>query len=277
MDLQKTRIITTVFFLFCKFLAAQDATLIKIDSTNFKDIIIQRPAFSIFGDNYIVTGSALNQEPSSDNSDAKFQFGFKQRVTNLVLPWDTFLFFTYRQKSFWDVYKDSFPFRESNYNPGIGLGKLLFDGNRLSGGLWFQFEHESNGRDRENSRSWNYFSLLYIKPYREYWQFRIKGWVPIGSLHDNPDLLDYRGYFEAGVSYRPWKPIIFEGDFSKAFTSDWRGSMMMSVSYKISRNSNQFLYLQYYLGYAEDLIRYTESVSRLRVGIVFKDLLFNFR
>ncbi|WP_299213363.1 phospholipase A [uncultured Aquimarina sp.] len=277
MDIPKARITFVSIFLIATLSKAQERISTKIDSTNYKEIIHSLPTFTIFGDNYIITGTALNEKPDSDNSDAKFQLGFKQRITNLDLPWDAFLFFTYRQKSFWNVYKESFPFRESNYNPGLGFAKLFFKNNEISSGLWFQFEHESNGRDRENSRSWNYFSLLYIKPYLNQWQFRIKGWAPIGSIRDNPDLLEYRGYFEGGISYRPWKSLIFEGDFRKSFSSDWRGSLKLGVSYKISKNSNQFIYLQYYLGYAEDLINYTESVSRLRIGITFKDLSFKFK
>jgi phospholipase A1 len=66
-----------------------------IDSIQFKNVVEEMPSFTIFGDNYIISGTTLGQTPNSNNSDAKMQIGFKQRVTNATLPWNTFLFFTW--------------------------------------------------------------------------------------------------------------------------------------------------------------------------------------
>jgi len=250
---------------------------VQIDSTNYERYVKNLPSFSMFGDNYFITGTSTNQEISSESSDAKFQLGFRQRLTNIDLPWDTFLYFTYRQKSFWDIYQDSFPFRETNYNPAIGIAKLFVDENGVTDGLWFAFEHESNGRDEENSRSWNFFSLQYFKPYGDQWLFRVKTWLPIGDLSDNDDITDFRGYFEAGATYSPSKRFYFDADLRQAFNNGWRGSIKLGASIKISKRSNQFLYIQYFGGYSEDLIDYNQDVSNLRLGIAFKDLFFNFK
>jgi alkylhydroperoxidase/carboxymuconolactone decarboxylase family protein YurZ len=32
---------------------------------------------------------------------------------------------TYTQKSFWDIYQDSYPFADNNYNPGLALAKPI--------------------------------------------------------------------------------------------------------------------------------------------------------
>ncbi len=246
----------------------------KLDSTNYDEIIRNLPAFSIFGDNYFVTGTAIGETPTQNNSDVKFQLGFKHRLTNLMLPWNTFLFFTYRQKSFWDVYRESLPFRETNFNPGLGVAKLFFKNNRLSGGLWFQVEHESNGREEPFSRSWNYVSLLYIKSVSEQVKLRGKIWAPFGDLSDNPDITNFRGFQELGITYLPSRKVILEGDFRTAFINGIKGSARLSASIKIFESTNQYLFIQYFLGYSEDLINYNVSVSRLRVGIAFKDLLY---
>ncbi len=235
------------------------------------------PSFSMFGDNYFITGTSTNQEISSESSDAKFQLGFRQRLTDIDLPWDTFLYFTYRQKAFWDIYRDSFPFRETNYNPAIGVAKLFVDENGVTDGLWFTFEHESNGRDEENSRSWNFLSLQYFKLIGDKWLYRVKMWLPIGSLEDNPDITDFRGYFEAGATYSPSKNFYFDADLRQAFHNGWRGGIKLGVSVKISKKTNQFLYLQYFGGYSEDLIDYNQDVTNIRLGVAFKDLFFNFK
>lgn len=248
----------------------------KIDSTNFKRYIKNLPAFTMYKDNYFITGTSLNETVSSETSDAKFQLGFKQRLTNLEMPWETFLFFTYQQKSFWDIYKDSFPFRETNYNPTLGLAKLFVDNEGIKAGLWFSFEHESNGLGGEDSRSWNYFSIQYLKVGDQNWQFRAKAWLPIGNIDGNPDITSYRGYFKLGATYRITQNFFFDLDLQPAYDRQLRGNLEAGLSFKISKNSNQFIYLQYFGGYSEDLIDYNRSVNNLRIGVAFKDLFANF-
>ncbi|RKN76744.1 phospholipase [Ulvibacterium marinum] len=253
-------------------LKAQD----KIDSTNFKRYVKNLPAFTMYKDNYFITGTSLNETISSETSDAKFQLGFKQRLTNLEMPWETFLFFTYQQKSFWDIYKDSFPFRETNYNPTLGLAKLFVDNKGIKAGLWFSFEHESNGLGGDDSRSWNYFSIQYLKVGGQNWQFRAKAWLPVGNIDGNPDITSYRGYFKLGATHRITQNFFFDLDLQPAYDARLRGSVEAGLSLKISKNSNQFIYLQYFGGYSEDLIDYNRSVNNLRIGVAFKDLFANF-
>lgn len=81
------------------------------------------PPFGIYKDNYFVTGSSFSGgKLTKNNSDAKFQISIRHRLIKGVLPFHTYLFLTYTQKSFWDIYKKSKPFAESNYNPTLGLG-----------------------------------------------------------------------------------------------------------------------------------------------------------
>lgn len=246
------------------------------DSLYFDTYIKGNPAFTMFGDNYFITGTSLKDGISSTTSDAKFLLGLKQRLTNKRLPWNTFAFFTYRQKSFWNIYEESFPFRETNYNPTLGIAKPFLGPNGITDGLWLSFEHESNGRDGDNSRSWNYFALQYIKFYGLHWQYRAKIWAPIGDRADNDDILDYRGIFEISASYKAKQNLFVDVDFRQAFFNGLRGSIKIGLSYKIAKNSNQYLYLQYFGGYSEDLIQYNQDVSNLRIGIAFKDLFGNF-
>ncbi|AWX44389.1 Phospholipase A(1) [Flagellimonas maritima] len=248
-----------------------------IDSTNFKKYIRSLPAFTMFGDNYFITGTTTGSDAfTSDGSDAKFEIGFKQRLTNLELPWETFPFITYRQKAFWDIYKESFPFRETNYNPALGLAKLFFNEEGLDYGLYFAFEHESNGRDGENNRSWNFFSLSYAKPMGEKLHIRAKAWLPVGDMEDNEDITSYRGYFNFGATYRVGSDVYFDLDVQPAYDEKIQGHVKACISFKISKSSNQFVYVQYFGGYSEDLVDYSQSVSNLRIGIVFKDLFLHF-
>ena len=114
-----------------------------------------RPYFGIYKDNYFVVGTALNQKPTEYNSDVKFQISFRQRLTKSILPFHSHLFLCYSQKAMWNIFEESLPFHDLNFNPGIGVQKLVFYKGELVGNATIMAEHESNGRDGEASRSWN--------------------------------------------------------------------------------------------------------------------------
>ncbi len=239
----------------------------------FIDSLRKQPSFTIFGDNYIVSGTEIGKPPSKFNSDAKFQIGFKQILAEFDAFFHSFLFLTYRQVIFWDIYQNSFPFRATNYNPSLVLGKVLIKDSQPSGLVWFALEHESNGLSGEDSRGWNFLSFQYSTKLRKSWYGSLKGWIPIGTPGENEtDLLDYKSYFEGRLTYYPTEKLIFESDFRRSFTTEWLGKIMLTANYRLSKHGNQFIYLQYYNGYAESLIEYQQHVHMIRVGIAFKDL-----
>ena len=83
-----------------------------------------RPFFGLYKDTYFTLGTALNTKPTQYNSDVKFQVSISQRLTRSVLPWHSYLFLFYTQKAMWNIFEESLPFHDLNFNPGIGLSKL---------------------------------------------------------------------------------------------------------------------------------------------------------
>ncbi|MCO6175911.1 phospholipase A [Flavobacterium sp. NRK F10] len=247
------------------------------DSLYVKNGLNKLPSFTINGDNYFITGSSIEGQPKAENSDTKIQIGFKQRLTDSELPWNTYLFFTYKQKAFWDTYKKSLPFRETNYNPGISVIKPFFKNGMLEEFLIFQFEHESNGRDLEYSRSWNYVSIRYIKYLSDKFTASIKFWLPVGSLDDNPNIIKYRGNQQIDMAFKLNENIFFDSEIRKTYSFDLKGSLLLGLNLRLSKKTNQYLYLQYYLGYSESLIDYDKHTQKIRIGIAFKDLFLKFR
>ncbi len=263
------RLLYLILMFFVQILFAQS----KEDVAYIKSL----PAFTMYGDNYFVSGTSLKKGGfTHKTSDVKFQIGFKQRLKNVAFPLGIFPFLSYKQKSFWNVFEESAPFRETNYNPAIGLIKLFVKNKKITDIVWLSFEHESNGRNEENSRSWNFFSLTYLKPFGKKWQFLAKVWLPIGDLSDNPDIISYRGYGSFGVNYKASENIFMDIHLQPAFKNKLTGFVKATASFKVSKNRNQFLYIQYFGGYSEDLINYNKNSSNIRVGIVLKDLFANF-
>lgn len=162
-----------------------------------ENVLSTSPAFTIFKDNYFITGTTLADKPSKYNSDAKFQISFKYRMMNKPLIYGVFPYLTYTQKSFWDIYLNSSPFEESNYNPALYFIKPIYQNGTYDGAISFSLEHESNGRDTlSGSRSWNYIAVTYGKFFTSNFSASLKMWLPF-ALDGNDDLIDYIGYGES--------------------------------------------------------------------------------
>ncbi|MBU2996999.1 phospholipase A [Cellulophaga baltica] len=245
----------------------------NITRQELKDTLQNTPYFTIHKDNYFITGVPTNKAINSNTANAKYQISFKQLITKNVLPWETYLFLTYSQKAFWDIYKDSYPFTEINFNPTIGLGKAFFDkNNRLKGFGSFFLEHESNGRDSIYSRSWNRLSLKYSTNISPKTILTVKGWIPFSYKAGNSDLLDYVGLGEVTASHDFIRnKLIFEIKARKGLKWDLKGLIRSRFYYRpFKHNSNQYIMLEWFAGYTENLIDYDQFTSMVRVGYVIK-------
>ncbi len=235
-----------------------------------------RPFFGLYKDNYFTVGTTVGSKPTASNSDVKFQVSISQRLTKSVLPWHTYLFLMYSQKCMWNVFENSLPMRDLNFNPGIGLSKLLISKNRLVGKLTLLIEHESNGRDRLASRSWNKISLcgnVYLDP-----NLMVHGkfWIPIVDGGNNRDILRYSGIYQTGIqalsTNRRW---VLSATFVKRKGWNLNANSIVELGFRIRKKDNQFLFVQYYNGYGENLLDYNKYHSRLRIGLLIKPDFFS--
>lgn len=249
---------------------------VVVDEKTALELFDNTPSFGIFRDNYFVTGVPTNRKIDKHSADAKFQISIRQRLTKSILPFKTFLYLTYTQKSFWDIYGKSSPFLDNNFNPGVSLSKVVIYRNQLVGMVVLSFEHESNGRDSLASRSWNYISLSgsWFIDYRFSAQLKLwGGWV---DREGNPDLLKYKGYGFVAFNYqsadeRLWCSVVINP--RRKFINM---NTILEVNFKPSSKANEYLFLQYYNGYAENLLEYDRYVSMVRIGICIKPTLRNY-
>jgi outer membrane phospholipase A len=186
-------------------------------------------------------------------------------------------YFGFTQLSFWDLQSFSRPFRDSNYRPSVFYyRKGLTEWNDSKGRMGFQggFEHESNGKAGDESRSIN---ILFIRPIFEFGDRNAyhltvapKAYVYIDK-DDNRDIDHYRGFADFLVGFGSHNGVNLTGILRKG-TQDDRGSIQFDASIPIAHNRENrptgYLYFQHFMGWGESLLDYNRKIdSQFRVGV----------
>jgi phospholipase A1 len=267
-----------IIFLIITFQSHTASAQQKIQRDSITRILKSQPSFTIYKDNYIITGTALDEKATKQNSDVKMQISFKQRLTNSSLPFKSYLYLTFTEKSFWKIYERSSPFQENIFNPGLGLGKFIFKKGKQIGIATLQVEHESNGRDSTFSRSWNYVSIGYVSILSSQITMITKAWIPF-SMDDNNNITDYMGYGELTFNWEIFKnKLQVNAIIRKGAKLNFNGSIQTGIYFNPIKYSNQYIYLQFYDGYGENLLDYDQLTNKIRLGICIRPntKMFNF-
>lgn len=248
--------------------------------------------------NYFV----VNGLPGDPAAQVKFQISAKYQVfegslkifRRNVLPF----YFAYTQKSFWNIGQPSAPFEENNYNPEVFLDYPLLDNVLRLQHVIVGGEHESNGRDGQDSRSWNRFFIRLSFGFEigeglekmgvlreDKVSAYLKLWKAFGtedqdnlleSMGKNERFVDYAGSGEIGISIREI-PLLSEIemlqnnqlDFRTRIPRDWSRRFVEIGYHQNVPSTNFFLYVQYWNGYGESLQRFDKRDSRLKIGLSF--------
>lgn len=211
------------------------------------------------------------------NPDAKLNLSFK---LPLVVDWD--LYFGYSQLMLWQIKEESSPFEDVNYNPELFYRLKIAD----KSDTWVDvglFEHESNGRGKDESRGWNRFYLLYSSEAvrwdlaKVHWN--IKGWLPYEIDKNNRDLVNYRGFYEVGVTLSSVMGTSFErSDLTlRAFSGGGSGmdltegaqELTLRIKSRLTSTILPVVTLQLFNGYGESLLHYDTRKSEFRIGVGF--------
>jgi len=240
---------------------------LELDEDKILQLLDRQPNFGMYKDNYFSTGVPVNKRITNQSADAKFQISIRQRLLSKVMPHYAQLMLIYTQKSFWDIYANSFPFADNNYNPGLLLTVPVIQENKLKGVASLSIEHESNGKDGNESRSWNFITLSGVYFRNISFSFQAKIWYGLVS-NDNPDLLKYKGYGQIISNYRSFDNrfgvSLLVNPCSKGVNSQ------LEFNFKPGKRANEYLFLQWYQGYGESLLEYNRYSSMVRIGICLK-------
>ncbi|WP_296947492.1 phospholipase A [uncultured Dysgonomonas sp.] len=248
---------------------------IEVSEDLVRSVLDKQAPFAVYKDNYMVTGIPLNKSVTRKTADAFFQFSIRHRVTRSVLPFNSFLYITYSQKSFWDIYDESSPFSDTNYNPGIGIGRYVIKDNKLKGAMMISLEHESNGKAGEDSRSWNYINLSAKYFYNMRLSAKAQIYLPYVDGGNNKDLLRYKGYGIFSVNYIDKENLWWFSLNIIPRDKVINPNLHTSLSFRVSKNSNQYLTLDYYAGYGEGLLNYKKYTNQVRIGFTIKPDFFS--
>jgi phospholipase A1 len=259
------------------------------ESEDAKDVERELPSFDAVAalyQPYLLNLSAY--EPmyflvGTDPQKSKFQISFKYRFFDpegrlaQKIPWMTGFHFAYTQTSFWDLKSASKPFEDTSYKPELFFlsSNLGIKGPSVLG-VFLQagFQHESNGRGGEDSRTTNY---LYAKPiiifYDEDSRLGLmvapKVWAFVGNDSDtNPDLEQYRGYFDLELKFGKADSFVVGTHFRWA---EQGGSVQADLTYPLSRfllgSLDLYFHFQYVNALAESLIDYKDRTEAFRLGL----------
>ena len=236
------------------------------------------------------------------HDQVKVQLSFKydpfyQVVDNLGL------YFGYTQLMEWRLYDESAPFRDINYNPElfwrVESGKNIFRNIDLGYLDYFQLgliEHKSNGKDGDDSRSWNRWylqvqagvgSTLRLGANLKFFVLLVRA-----MEHRNRNIQDYIGSWEATVFLRHQKSN-GELGYGEIYASFGAGGGPMGLNFYRGYQEIGIVlaslftrvkpYVQLYHGYAEFLLDYDHRRtgnwngtclhrlgSEIRVGVIMQ-------
>lgn len=218
------------------------------------------------------------------NYEAQLQVSLKLLVNENLLGLDEEYYLSYTHKAMWQVYADSSPFRETNYNPeGFVLFPLQWNSLPFLKSLQVGLAHISNGQgDNRNvifpdgyqnpghrSRSINYFQFAALFEHENLFT-KLYMWIPNrhnNDLEDNYDIMDYYGYGSVELSYFYAKHMAtLMGRYNPA---TGYGAVEATYSYPVDMYDDVYFYVKAFSGYGESLIDYNNNLSKFSIGFSF--------
>ncbi len=219
----------------------------------------------------------LQSDPGREiqNQEVKFQISFKAKLWQDVMDRNMDLWLAYTQLSFWQFYdfKNSAPFRETNYEPELLLN---FRTNYHLPGLRGRYinvgiNHQSNGQSKLLSRSWNRVVANFGFE-RDSLNVILKTWYRIPEDEeddDNPDIERFMGYGQIDVHYFRDGHLVGLSLRNNLRANGNKGAVQLDWSFPLFNSVSG--YIQYFNGYGESLLDYRASANRIGAGIILRE------
>lgn len=212
----------------------------------------------------------LNETDDRKSTETMFQISIEKPLSYNLLGQNEFISAAYTQRSFWQTFESSFPFRETNYEPEIFI-LFPFENDKIFKSYKVGFHHSSNGKSEELSRSWN---TLYLETAFQLSELFIvpKIWYRIPEeKDDNPNIEDYYGYGDLTFVYNYKKhqfDLILRNNLE--FNDKNKGSAELNWTFPLPRlfySTDTYGLVQIFSGYGNSLIDYDREVNKIGLGI----------
>jgi outer membrane phospholipase A len=215
----------------------------------------------------------------SGDTKARFQLSLKYKIFDPdgavagPLPFLKALHFGYTQTSLWNLEADSRAFEDSSYRPGVFWEFSARRADLLPDFLRFGFEHESNGRDEEFTRSVN---TLFVLPA---WGLELFGrdlvlgtklYTYLSLDDENSDIADYRGHADYVVRYGRETSAQLQVLYRRGRigVNTWQLDFSLPIRQPVFARTGSYIYLQAFKGYGESLLVYDEPRDwQVRLGL----------
>jgi outer membrane phospholipase A len=232
--------------------------------------------FSPYDTNYFIVGT--------EDPVIRFQLSFKfgilgEHFGDAFTDWLGRPYVAYSQISLWDWTARSSPFRDTSYKPELFMLKQNVPLQLPLVRAWdFQYgvQHESNGKDADQSRSLNRIYLkpvfLFGDPEKFHLTLAPRFYTYIADMSDNRDMDQYRSLADLNLQMG-WRDGLMLGALFRAGESFKHGTTQLELSYPMHQipgfariSDNLFLFFQVFNGYGESLIDYDRHATSLRAG-----------
>lgn len=219
-------------------------------------ILEHRPTYVAFGDNKMNTIVQISM---------KYEL---LKNSNVYLG--------YTQYSMWELWRESSPFRDHNFNPEIfyrfSKYKDSYDFSIDAG-----YEHRSNGRDGDADRSMDN-PYLTLEKGVSFWGVRL-AWTNkfqyLVRMFGNPQLADYYGYWKTGLTLDFNLPWIEHEQLYVNFTPGTDSKLSRSTTEvgakfrtPFGQNFAPYFFVQYWNGYLGSMLDYNVYAEGVRAGII---------
>ena len=220
------------------------------------------------------------------NTETKFQISLRADYVTDLFGFTQIWTGAYTQTSYWQIFIESSPFRETNYKPellvtfpfyhkldAIGMKAIAFGYKHASNGqpdnpdANVTREYEDGPYEGSRSRSWN---RLYVRGFFQWKNFfaELTLWHRMKeeyATNDNPNIENFYGDGSLEVGYIRDK-LLTRVTMRHSFESgNFSGELEMS--HPVPLSDNVFFYLQAFSGYGQSLIDYDQKVNQVGFGL----------
>lgn len=217
------------------------------------------------------------------NIEGELQVSLKLYLGTGLFGLNESYYLAYSHQAFWQIYSESSPFRETNYNPEGFVEFPIADKDSFLNikSVKFGLAHTSNGQGSNTnvvyatpadnpgnrSRSLNYmYSEFAFQHDTLLTEIRLMAPFPgTEDDADNPDIMEYLGYTSVKFNYFTGEhmfTLMGRGNFSTGY-----GAVEATYSYPLIDDA--YFYVKLFSGYGESLIDYDNYITKFSVGFSF--------